>query len=232
MPRLTIDFVSDVSCPWCAIGLRGLQIALERVGELVAAEIRFHPYELNPDMAAGGENAADHVARKYGASPDAASRSRAAIREQAAALGLEMTGSDAARIWNTFDAHRLLHWAGLEGRQLALASALFRAHFAGAISLADHAALAGVAAEVGLDAEVARDVLASERYADAVRDDERRWLAEGVRGVPYIVINDRYVINGGQPSEKFERALRHIAAEVSAATIPASAAIDAEGPTL
>lgn len=217
MARLTIDFVSDISCPWCAIGLRGLQIALERVGDLVDAEIRFHPYELNPDMPVAGERAADHVARKYGASPDAARRSRAAIREQAAALGLEMTGGEEARIWNTFDAHRLLYWAGQEGRQLALASALFRAHFAGRISLADHAALAEVAAEASLDAEASREVLASGRYADIVRAEERRWLAEGVRGVPYIVIDDRYVINGGQPPEKFERALRHIAAEVSAA---------------
>lgn len=214
---MKIEVVLDVVCPWCAIGLRGLEIALDRVGGLVEADVRICPYELNPDMPAEGELARDHVTRKYGVSPEAARRSRDAMREQAASVGLVLAGGGGARLWNTFDAHRLLVWAGHEGRQRALADALMRAHFERNVSLADHDALAEVAAGAGLDREAARDVLDAGRYAEEVRAEERRWLAEGVRSVPYIVIDDRYVINGGQPPEKFERALRHIAAEAAAA---------------
>lgn len=213
MKRMTFDFVSDVSCPWCVIGLRGLEIALERAGDLVQPEIRFHPFELNPDMPPEGENVLQHVGRKYGSSPEQLRENRASMKERAAALGFVMNSSDDSRIWNTFDAHRLLHWAGLEGRQLALKHALFEAYFTRQTSPADHGVLVHAATTAGLDPHTAGELLSSGQYAEEVRLEERRWLTEGVRGVPHIVINDAYVISGGQPPEKFERALRHIASK-------------------
>lgn len=212
MPRMTIDFVSDVVCPWCIIGLRGLEIALERVGD-IEAEIRFHPFELNPDMPPEGENGIEHVGRKYGSGPEQVRRGRAAMKERAAGLGFAMNGSDDSRIWNTFDAHRLLHWAAIAGRQVALKHALFAAYFTRNESVADRAVLVAAAERAGLDAAMAREVLEGGRYADEVRAAELYWRGEGVQGVPHIVIDDRYVISGGQPPEAFEKALRHILAQ-------------------
>jgi predicted DsbA family dithiol-disulfide isomerase len=211
MTRMTLDFVSDISCPWCLIGLRGLEIALQKIGGLIEPEIRFHPFELNPTMPPEGENVLEHVSRKYGSSPEQVRENRAAMQERAAGLGFTMNTGDESRIWNTFDAHRLLHWAALGTGQVALKHELFDAYFTRQQSPADHEVLVSAATAAGLDPEVARDVLVSGRYAEEVRQEEQRWLTEGVRGVPHIVINEAFVISGGQPPEKFERALRHIA---------------------
>ncbi len=178
-------------------------------------EIRFHPFELNPDMPPEGENVLEHISRKYGSSPEQLRENRASMKERAAALGFVMNSSDDSRIWNTFDAHRLLHWAALEGHQLALKHALFEAYFTAQQRLADCEVLVRAATVAGLDPNIAREVLSSGQYAEEVRVEERRWITEGVRGVPHIVINEAYVISGGQPPEKFERALRHIASEAS-----------------
>jgi len=112
---LKIDFVSDVSCPWCVVGLGGLEAALERVGDLVDAEIHFQPFELNPNMPPEGENIVEHVGRKYGATREQSDANRQAIRDRAAAVGFTMATDENSRIYNTFDAHRLLHWSGLVG---------------------------------------------------------------------------------------------------------------------
>lgn len=219
MPQpMTFDFVSDVSCPWCVIGLCGLELALETVGDVVAPEIRFHPFELNPDMPPEGENVAEHVARKYGSTPEQSARNREGIRARAAEVGFAMATGPDTRIYNTFDAHRLLHWAGIEGggRQRALKHALFAAYFTRGQSPADHGVLVAAAIEAGLDGDAARDVLTSGRHADDVRAEERRWRAEGISAVPAIIVNGRYVISGGQPAATFERAIRHIAAEAMA----------------
>src|SRR5690606_27517125 len=119
--KLRIDFISDVVCPWCVIGLRALAIALDRVG----ADVEFHlqPFELNPDMAPEGENVTEHVARKYGSSAERSQGVRQAIKDHGAALGFTFNTSPESRIWNTFDAHRLLHWADLEGKGLPLKEA-------------------------------------------------------------------------------------------------------------
>jgi predicted DsbA family dithiol-disulfide isomerase len=220
--KLTFDFVSDVSCPWCIIGLRGLEIALDRVGDLVEPEIRFHPFELNPGMAAAGENVMEHVARKYGSPPDQLRANRASMKARAAELGFEINSADDSRIWNTFDAHRLLYWAALEGRQVELKKALFEAYFTRRLNPSDRGVLADAAEAVGLDRAMAAEILATGRYADEVRQEERRWLEEGVTGVPAIFINNKYVINGGQPPEAFERALRHIAREEAAGAATAA----------
>jgi predicted DsbA family dithiol-disulfide isomerase len=216
MPKpLKIDFVSDVSCPWCIIGLGGLEEALRRVGGLVQADIHFQPFELNPSMAPEGQNIVEHIAQKYGASREQSAANRKAIQDRAAQVGFRMATNDESRIYNTFDAHRLLHWAGLEGRQSALKHALFEAYFTDGQNVADTEVLVAAAEKAGLDGGAAREVLTSGRYADEVREAERRWQEAGVNSVPAIVINDRYLISGGQPPETFERALRTIASEAA-----------------
>ncbi|MET3712916.1 putative DsbA family dithiol-disulfide isomerase [Sphingomonas trueperi] len=210
---LTIDFVSDVVCPWCVIGLKGLEEALARAGDAVTAEIRFHPFELNPGMAPEGENIVEHIGRKYGATPEQSAGTRAMIRERAAALGFTMAMGDESRIYNTFDAHRLLHWAGLAGDQRALKMALFTAYFTEGKNAGDRAVLIAAAEQAGLDPAEAARVLDEGRYAEEVRAEEALWQSRGIQSVPAIVIDQRYLISGGQPPEAFEQALRQIAAE-------------------
>ena len=212
--RIQIDFVSDVVCPWCAIGLNGLEQALERLKGALEAEIRFQPFELNPAMPPEGQNLDQHIAEKYGRPPDAAMR--ATIRDRAAAVGFAINSGEESRIYNTFDAHRLLHWAGLEQapekqRQSALKHVLLKAYFTEGRNVADRAVLLAKAEEAGLDPEEARAILDSDRYAEEVRAEEQAWLAAGIHSVPAVVINRAYLISGGQPPEVFEANLREIA---------------------
>lgn len=211
---LKIDFVSDVSCPWCAIGLASLEQALQRLDGEVRAELHIQPFELNPAMAPGGEDITAHLTRKYGSTPEQQAASREAIRQRGAQVGFEFRKEGRERIYNTFDAHRLLHWAGLEGahRQRALKKALFAAYFTQGRNMEDHEVLAQAAVDAGFDARGAREVLASEAYADEVREQERFYTERGIQAVPAVVINDRHLIQGGQPPEVFEQALRQLAA--------------------
>ncbi|MFN5049543.1 DsbA family oxidoreductase [Roseateles sp.] len=211
---MKIDFVSDVSCPWCAIGLKSLEQALARMPEL-EVQLHFQPFELNPGMAPEGEDIDEHLARKYGLPPAQLAANRERIRERGAALGFDFAQGARSRIYNTFDAHRLLHWAGEQSAraQRDLKLSLFTAYFTEGRDPSDHALLLERAVAVGLDAEQARAVLASERYADAVRDAESLYHSLGVSSVPAVIINERHLISGGQPPEVFEQALRQIAAE-------------------
>lgn len=205
--RVQIDIVSDIVCPWCAIGLAALETALARLDGVVAAEIAFHPLELNPGLPPGGEPIADNIARKYGATPEQARATGGRIQAAAADAGVDMSGrSD--RIYDTFDAHRLLHWAGIEGRQLALKHALLDAYFARGDNVSDPAVLVAAAARAGLDATVAGEVLADGRYADDVHTAEDHWRSEGVLSVPTIILDGRYVIPGAQSPDRLEKALR------------------------
>ena len=206
---MKIDFISDVACPWCAVGLNSLERALERLGAGVDVELHFQPFELNPQMGPEGEDAAEHLARKYGSTPQQLESNRAAIRERGAEVGFAF--GDRTRIWNTFDAHRLLHWAGLEGHQRELKHALLRAYHGRGENPGAHDVLLKLAREVGLDEDRAREVLESGRYAEEVRAEERRWQELGIHAVPAVVIDDRHLIQGGQPPEVFERALRQLA---------------------
>ena len=206
-----IDFVSDVVCPWCVIGLRGLEIALERLAEEIEPEITVQPFELNPAMGPEGQNIVEHITEKYGSTSEQSAATREMIRARAAELGFTMAMTNESRIYNTFDAHRLLHWAKLEGRQIQLKHVLFEAYFAANLNPADHKVLAQAAARAGLDPEAAAEVLSSGRFADEVRTEERFWQRQGITGVPAIVINRRHLITGGQPPEIFERALLQIA---------------------
>lgn len=210
--RIKIDFVSDVSCPWCAIGLKALQQALKRLNDEVEAEIHIQPFELNPDMPPAGQDINEHLAEKYRITPEQAQHNREGIRARGEALGFSFRMDRRDRVYNTFDAHRLLHWADREGHQLALKEALFKAYFTDGENPADHAVLRRLATEVGLDATRAGEILASDEYAAAVRERERFYLDHGIHAVPAVIVNDRHLIQGGQPVEVFEQALRQIAA--------------------
>ena len=210
---LRIDFGSDVACPWCAVGLASLQRALAKLDGEVRAEIHLQPFELNPQMAAAGEDAGEHIMRKYDVDEARMDANRAAIRERAAALGFAYNVGQGSRVWNTFDAHRLLHWAELQGNAhaLELKKALLRAYFSDGENVSDHDVLVRIAADVGLDADEARRVLDGGEYADEVRAQERRFQQAGIRSVPATIVNGTHLISGGQPPEVFERALREIA---------------------
>lgn len=211
--KLKIDFVSDVSCPWCVIGLRALEQALERVGDAVTAEIHFQPFELNPHLPPVGQDITEHLVQKYGSTPEQLERNREAIRARGADLGFTFEMGKRSRVYNTFDAHRLLHWAELEGRQHELKRALFAAYFTEGRNPSDREVLIDVATQAGLDAVRAREVLESGRYADDVREREQFYGQQGIRAVPSVIVDDRYLIQGGQPVEVFEQALRQIASE-------------------
>ncbi|HEX7783903.1 MAG TPA: DsbA family oxidoreductase [Sphingobium sp.] len=213
-----IDFVSDISCPWCIIGLQGLEAALARVAGEIEAEITFRPFELNPDMAPGGENMGDHITRKIGSTREQSAQMRQTITERAAATGFTINFSDDTRVYNTFDAHRLLHWAAQESpeKQRALKHALFGAHFTRGEAMDDSDTLVAIAEKAGLDGAEARDVLTSGRYEAEVRQEEALWRSRGINSVPAIILNQKYLISGGQPADAFEEALRTIAAETVA----------------
>lgn len=207
-PPLRIDFVSDVACPWCVIGLRSLLEALDETG--ATAEIHLQPFELNPDMAAEGENTAEHVARKYGSSPERSEAARAAIREHGAALGFAFNYGPDSRIWNTFDAHRLLHWAELEGNGLALKHALFKLNFTDQRSTSDPAALLDAVREAGLNVSSAAEVLETGAYADEVAQAEHFWRSQGIQAVPSAIFNQRWLIQGAQPPEVFAQVIQDV----------------------
>lgn len=207
---LRIDFVSDVACPWCVIGLRSLKQALAAVGDLAKAEFHFQPFELNPDMPPEGENASEHVMRKYGANPERSAATRKVIRESGEALGFQFNHGPDSRIWNTFDAHRLLYWAGIEGRQMQMKEALFAANFTQQKPTSDHDVLVEAAEAAGLDGGKAREVLASGAYAEDVRREEALWRNRGIHAVPSVIFNGRWMIQGGQPPHVFEQAIRKI----------------------
>jgi len=207
---LKIDFVSDVMCPWCAVGLGSLEQALGKLGDLVEADIRFHPFELNPNMPKGGQNLFEHLQQKYGQTKDQTLANQERLRDRAAQSGFVMARDENSRMYNSFDAHRLLHWAGLEGRQAALKHALLEAYFSRGENVEEYDVLVAAAETAGLDGTAARDVLASGRYTDEVRAEERDWLQKGISSVPAVVIDGRYLISGGQPAATFEQAIRQI----------------------
>ena len=219
MKPLKLDFVSDVACPWCAVGLASLERALEKLDGEVSAEIHFQPFELNPGMSPGGQDANEYLTSKYGSTPQQQKASRDAIRARGAAVGFEFREEGRGRIYNTFNAHRLLHWAGLQdaGRQHALKKALLKAYHGEGRSPEDAAVLLDAVAQAGLDTARAGEILAGDEYAREVRASEQLFQEMGIHAVPAVIINDRHLIQGGQPPEMFEQALRQIAASPAAA---------------
>ena len=216
---LQIDFVSDVACPWCAIGLAGLDTALDKMLGEIDAHITFQPFELNPAMGPEGQDVAEHLTQKYGSTPEQQAQIRETIRARGAAVGFAFKPEGRGRIWNTFDAHRLLHWAGEQGadKQYALKRELLAAYHGRAENVSDAAVLLRACTTVGLDATRAQAILSSEEYALPVRENEMQWQQAGITAVPAVVVNRQYLISGGQPPEAYEEALRRIAASVAEA---------------
>ncbi len=212
MPQpVKIDFVSDIACPWCAVGLCSLEEAIARVEGLEVA-LHFQPFELNPQMGPEGEDAVEHLTRKYGMSAEQAAQNGEAIRQRGAALGFDFRMDRRRHIYNTFDAHRLLHWAASqgEGKQLALKHALLRAYFTDGQDVSSGAVLVEVAEATGLDGQRARQILASDEYQADVRKQQGFYSSQGISAVPSVIFNDQHLLQGGQPVELFEQALRQL----------------------
>ncbi|PWG64036.1 DsbA family oxidoreductase [Spiribacter halobius] len=213
MQKLRIDLVSDVACPWCAIGYRRLEQALETLQGEVDVELVWQPFELNPDMPPEGEPILEHLCRKYGQDAESIQRTQGEIVALAEQLGLNFQRATERRAHNTFDAHRVLAWAGEHGRETELQLALFDAYFGEAKRPSDPEVLRAAAVRAGLDGDEAEAVARSDRYADAVRAAERRFLEAGVSAVPGFVLGGRYLISGAQPPEALADAIRQVASE-------------------
>ena len=207
---LQIDIVSDVVCPFCILGYRQLQVALDRVGHLFDVDIRWHPFELNPQMAPEGEELRAHLARKMGPRPDGGQAVRDRLQQMGAAVGFEFDYFEGMRVANTFAAHQLLHWAREFDRETDLKLALFSAYFRERRDINDRATLVEIAGAVGLDREAADAVLEDQRYAEAVRQEERHWQERDVMAVPAFFFDGTYPVPGAQDPQTFERVLRKI----------------------
>lgn len=211
MKTLQIDIVSDIACPWCAIGYARLEQAMQAVQDELAFEIQWHAFELNPDKTSDGEPILQALSRKYGrsvAEMEAAQTNMMTIAEQ---LGLNFSKMQERYTRNTFDAHRLVKWAGEKGRQTDLKMAFFEAYFGRAEDISDPGVLAACVESIGLNAAEAKDILASDAFADEVRADEAKYQQSGVSAVPAFIINQRHLISGAQEPDTLVNAFREIA---------------------
>ena len=205
---MKIEFVSDVACPWCAVGLHSLEIALARLGDAVTVDLQFQPFELNPTMPPEGAETVAYLMRKYGIGAQQIERNREVIRQRGADVGFRF--GDRPWVWNTFDAHRLLYWAAREGRQRELKHALLSAYHTDARNPSDVTVLLQLVGQVGLDQARARSILESDEFAQEVRARESHYQQLGIHSVPSMIIDDRHLIQGGQPPDVLEQALRKL----------------------
>jgi predicted DsbA family dithiol-disulfide isomerase len=205
---LRIDIVSDVMCPWCVIGYRQLAIALEVTG--VDHEIHWHPFELNPNMPAEGQDMREHLVEKYGTTPTQSDANRANMTVSGEKLGFEFVFDDGFRMHNTFHTNQLLHWADGQERRHGLKQALFAAHFTSGRDLSDDAVLVDIAAEIGLDRAEATAVLADQRFATAVRQQQNFWTQQGISGVPAVVFDRQHLVTGAQGVDSYTSILNQL----------------------
>lgn len=214
MKTIQIDIVSDVMCPWCAVGYYNLKQALNQLAGEVKAHVRWHPFELNPNAKAEGEDMLEHLISKYGMTAEESRANRKLISERGQAAGFRFDFIDGMRMWNTFNAHQLLHWAGLTAgeKQTDLKLALFKAHFQQHQNVSDIEVLADLAAQVGLDGTAAKHILLEQKYAQAVRQEESKWQQAGIRSVPAFIFQQQHLVSGGQPPEAFVDVLQRLAA--------------------
>ncbi|PVE09575.1 DsbA family oxidoreductase [Limnohabitans sp. Rim28] len=213
MTPLKIDFVSDIACPWCAVGLGALEQALQRLQGQVQAELHFQPFELNPHMGPGGQDLGEHLTQKYGSTAAQQAQIRQNIAARGAEVGFEFHPGGRGRVYNTFNAHRLLHWAEGQGAgaQHQLKKAFLQAYQGRAECMEDPEVLLASVAAAGLNVDAARAVLQSDAHTEEVRERQQFYTQAGIRSVPAVIINDKHLISGGQPVEVFEQALRRIA---------------------
>jgi predicted DsbA family dithiol-disulfide isomerase len=210
-PSVTIDFISDVVCPWCALGATALEQAIENLADEVSVELTYKPFELNPDMPAVGENAVKHLMRKYGRSAEEVAAGKAMQIARGQAIGFKFDLEKRSHFYNTFDAHRLLFWALQEGRQVELKKVLLRAYFTDGQNPSDRETLVRLAAEAGLDSARAREVLVSGEFAKEVRELEAFYRERGINSVPAMILNGRHLVSGSQSVEYYEQMLRQMA---------------------
>lgn len=211
MHNIKIDIVSDVSCPWCIIGYKALAQALSNLQEKIHADIQWHPFELNPNMPKEGQKIDEHLREKYGISTQQVAQNREAIKQRGSSVGYEFGNRGGGRIYNTFDSHRLLHWAQSQGRQTELKLALFDLYFKESGNPSDHQQLLEKVKQVGLDDTRAKAILASKEYFEEVQQEQAYFHSQGINSVPAVIINNKHLISGGQPTNVFEKALLQIA---------------------
>jgi predicted DsbA family dithiol-disulfide isomerase len=210
---IKLDILSDPICPWCFIGKTNLDRALEqRPGHPFAIE--WHPFQLNPDMPADGMDRRAYMEAKFGGR-DGAVRAYTPVVQAAERAGLTLNFEGIARTPSTLDAHRLIHWAGLEGRQTAAVSALFRAYFVDGQDIGDRATLADIAARIGLDRAMTERLLASDADAEDIRARDAHARERGVTGVPTFVIANQHVVVGAQPTDLWLQVIDELAAQIA-----------------
>ena len=210
-PVIQVDIVSDVMCPWCIVGFRQLEQALAATG--MGARVRWQPFELNPDMGPEGQNLAEHIAQKYGASPEQSAQNRARLQQIGQSLGIDFAFTPDSRIVNSFAAHQLLEFALGVGLQHPLKLALFRAHFTDQRDVSDTDVLLDVAEAVGIDRADAAQVLDSGALADPVRQKQAFWTSRGISGVPSMIFAETYLVTGAQGAETYAELLQKVAQE-------------------
>ncbi|MEW4468020.1 DsbA family oxidoreductase [Parasphingorhabdus sp. JC815] len=215
-PVITVDIVSDVVCPWCIIGYKKLEKAMQRFDGKAEFALTWHAFELNPGMPPEGQDINEHMAQKYGATPEQSKGNRERLRSAGRDLDFEFSYHDNMRMVNTFDAHRLLHWAGTfpktdepQNKQTVLKLALFKAHFTDGKNVSDHETLAAIAGEVGLDSERAKSILASDEFSSEVRAIEAEWQDRFISGVPAFIFNGKFMVPGAQDSDVFARIIEN-----------------------
>jgi len=213
MNNIQIDIVSDIACPWCAIGYARLERAMEQLAPEFEFAVQWHAFELNPDHSGEGEPILPALARKYGRSEDEMRATQNQMMTIAKDLGLNFEKMQERFTCNTFDAHRLVKWAGEQGRQTAMKQALFDAYFGRAENVSDRDVLLSCAENAGLGSAKAAEVLDSDQYAKTVREDEATYQQAGVSAVPAFIINRKYLISGAQEPDALVQAFREIAAE-------------------
>ena len=209
-PSLKIDIVSDISCPWCIIGYRSLDAALRDLDLRDTSSLRWLPFELNPKMLPEGQDLKEHMQQKYGATAEQSSANRLKLKARGAEVGYDFNVADDGRIYNTFDAHRLLHWAALLGLQTELKLALFDLYFKQQGNPSNHQQLANCAGKIGLDAEIAKQILEADSYRDEVKSDLEFAHRNGINSVPCFIFNDKYLLSGAQPKAAFVEALQQL----------------------
>lgn len=213
---MQIDIVSDVMCPWCVIGYKNLENAIQSLPD-VNVNIHWRAFELNPSMPIEGQPIQAHLMEKYGITKEQSQANRSRIEEMGMNAGFRFNFADDALMINSFDCHRLLAWAHEQGLQTELKMALFSAHFTDNKPLNDREVLLSVVASVGLSADDAEQILDSDQYAEQVRSEQAEMHRMGIQSVPTFIINQKYAINGGQPAEVFKQALEQIQSESASA---------------
>lgn len=212
-PVLDVDIVSDVMCPWCIIGYKQLEQALARTG--MGARIRWHPFELNPDMPVEGQNTSEHIQQKYGSTAEQSAQARAQMKGLGDSLGFQFNWSPESRMWNTFVTHQVLDFALSQGKQHPLKMALFDAHFTDQRNVSDRDVLIDVAQSVGLDAADVARVIDSGELADTVREKQQFWTSRGISGVPSMVFAGKYLVTGAQGADNYVQILQQAAHEAA-----------------